>query len=159
LAFDGGKPRIAYYDSSNNKNLKYAACDTACTIAANWTKISVDTISDVGTYASLALDSGKPRIAYYDASSNKALKYAACDSSCTAAASWTILTVDDSNDDGQYASLVFDGGKPRIAYHDNSSDKDLKYAACDTACTVAANWTKIAVDTAGDVGEYASLSR
>ena len=157
LSVDSGKPRIAYYDNSN-KDLKYAACDSSCTTASNWTKISIDTAGDVGSYASLALDSEKPRIAYYDGGGNKDLKYASCDSSCTTAANWTAVTVDSSGDVGNYASLALDGVKPRIAYYEAGGPKDLKYASCDASCTTVANWTKISVDTSGDVGNYASLA-
>src|SRR5206468_7381215 len=37
-------------------------------------------------------------------------------------------------------------------------DADLKYATCPAGCTVAANWTNVAVDQTGYAGAYSSLA-
>ncbi|MEK7107006.1 MAG: hypothetical protein AAB899_02365, partial [Patescibacteria group bacterium] len=146
---------VAYYDV-NNDALKYASCDANCTTASNWTKVAIDTTGNVGQYASLAMDSNKPRITYYDAT-NKDLKYASCDANCTTASNWAKVAIDTTGNVGQYTSLVLDSSKPRVAYYDVNNDA-LKYASCDANCTTASNWTKVAVDSAGNVGQYASLA-
>ncbi len=158
LVFDStGRPRVAYFNIGN-KDLKYASCNTTCTVAANWTITSVDIGGTVGQYSSLVLDSlNRPRIAYYDAT-NKNLKYTSCDTNCTVASNWTRITVDSLvADTGRYASLILYNDKPRIAYYD-LSNKDAKFASCDSNCTVASNWTRITVDSLNDVGSYSSLA-
>lgn len=148
-------PRIVYY-YANGKDLKYATCDTDCDQSGNWTTITVDSSGDVGQFTSLAMSENKPRVAYYD-EGNKDLKYAFCDSSCTNPSNWTTVTIDSSNDVGQYTSLALDNDKPRITYFDESS-KNLKFATCDSNCGSAGNWTTITIDSSGDVGKFSSLA-
>ncbi len=150
--------QIVYYDTTN-KALKYAVCTSSCTVPANWTTVTVDTATNTGEYASLAIYNGLPRISYYD-STNKELRYATCDSNCTVPASWTKITVDSSSPDvGWYTSLALDtAGNPRISYFDNGTHF-LKYAFCNTACTVAVSWTNLTIDnSANPVGQYTSLA-
>ncbi len=154
LALDGVKNKVAYYNESS-KDLKYAECDSDCTNNANWSSVTIDSSGDVGTFTSLALDSGKPRISYYYKGS-KDLRYASCDATCTSVGNWTIVTVVSSGDVGKYTSIALDGSKPRISYY-NKSDKDLMYAFCDVTCTSAGNWATVTVQSSGDVGEYTSL--
>jgi uncharacterized repeat protein (TIGR02543 family) len=76
IALDAtNKVHIGYYDVSNTA-LKYAACSTNCTVTSSWAVLQVDNSSDVGQFASLAVDTtGKRYIGYYDAT-NGDLKYA-----------------------------------------------------------------------------------
>jgi len=157
LGLDSGKPRISYYDDAPNKNLKYASCDTDCIQAASWTTTAIDSAGDVGQYSSLVLDGSKPHISYYD-SGNRDLKYASCESSCGSPSSWTLATPDSSGNIGEYSSIALDSGKPRISYFDNSNS-DLKHASCDTGCDTGGNWTKVSIDTAGNVGQYTSINK
>jgi hypothetical protein len=79
LALDGaGNRHIAYYDGSNG-DLWYATSSTGanCGPGMNtWLCYPVDSLNDVGKYASLYVDNGNDfHIAYYDATTDK-LKYA-----------------------------------------------------------------------------------
>lgn len=155
LVLDSGKPRITYYDATND-DLHYAECNGTCTTAGNWTKIAVDTTNTVGTYGSLNLDGTKLRAAYRYVTSGD-LKYAECDANCTTAGNWTKVAIDTTNDVGRYTSLAIDTSKPRIAYYDVTNG-DLRYASCDATCTTAGNWTKVTVDSTGNVGQFASIN-
>lgn len=68
LVYDsGGRPHVVY----GGDHLYYAWYD-----GSTWVKLTIDTNSQVGEYASIALDNdNNPRIAYYD-SANRSLKFA-----------------------------------------------------------------------------------
>ena len=155
ITLDGDKPRISYYDTTND-NLRYASCESSCTSASNWTTAAIDSAGTVGAWNSIALDAGKPRISYFD-TTNTNLKYASCEGSCTTASNWTLITVDSTDSPGQWTSLALDGAKPRISYYE-ATNGNLKYASCESSCTSAGNWTATSVNTINDVGEYTSIA-
>jgi hypothetical protein len=149
-------PNIAYRVGTATTTLKFA----------KWTgsafeKATVTSAGDYpGQYASLALDADdNPRIGhYYSKPNHEGLGYAHWDGG------WILdAKVPGTADDpiGQYASLALDpadGYNPRIAcykYNDGvlPLEQDLVYASYD-----GTSWTLLPVDTAGDVGQYASLA-
>ncbi len=155
---DNNSPHISYH-YINDLDLKYAFCESNCDQAGNWTKITIDSSGDVGSYSSLAISASGAlaRISYFE-EGDKDLKYAQCDSNCTNPANWSTVIVDSASDVGLYTSIVIDGsGNPRISYYDQS-DKDLKYAECNSNCDQAGNWTTITVDSTGDVGMFTSIA-
>jgi len=116
-----GRPLIAYYDQAQG-DLKFAACgDVGCTPAL----ASVITLddgggADVGSNPAIDLDdSGRPVIAYHDATAG-ALRLAGCATpSCDAGR--TIVVVDDVGFTGLEPALVVAGATVYVSYY----DKDL----------------------------------
>jgi len=163
LAVDGsGRPRVSYYDASDG-HLKYAGCAADCTSASNWQTVTIDQSPGVGMYTSIALGAdGRRHISYVDAA-NGDLKYATCAVSCTNAANWLMVPVDQASQVGSYTSIAVDAnGMRHISYYD-ASNKDLKYARCAANCTNSAGWTRVIVDkgtglSGTNVGEYSSLA-
>jgi subtilisin family serine protease len=147
IAYDrDGVLHLAYYDPAIH-SVRYATRDTK----GLWSKTQiVDTSSnDVGVYVSIDIDStGKPAIAYFD-NTNSDLKYAHFNG-----ASWDVQTRDSAKSVGQFPSLTFDPqGNPVIAYY-RKSGGDLRMQTSDASGA----WTRIDVDTTGDVGAWASVS-
>ena len=150
---NNGLPVISYYDSTNG-DLKVAACTSSSCSTATIT--TVDSTGDVGSHSSIAIrENGFPVISYHDFT-NTVLKVAACTTTdCTGTA--TITTIDPTGDVGEYTSIAIgNNGLPVISYH-NSTDDDLKVAACTTTdCTGTA--TISTVDSADAVGFYTSIA-
>jgi hypothetical protein len=120
-----GLPIISYYDQTNG-DLKVAHCsNAACTTGIDTT--TLDSIGDVGLYASITIGSdGLPVISYYDAG-NGNLKLAHCyNASCTAGAVTTTL---DINVGGYSSITIGSDGLPIISYYDNANGH-LKVLKC-----------------------------
>ncbi|MBI3811422.1 MAG: hypothetical protein HY283_04360 [Nitrospirae bacterium] len=153
----GGAIHISYYDTrdvnTNNGALRYVTSGSPPVV------VDAPAGGNVGQYTSIAVSStGVVHISYYD-QTNAALKYATCSATCTNPANWTAITVDKpANNVGQYTSIaVSSTGVLHISYWDSNA-QDLKYATCSATCTNPANWTKIAVDTTGNVGQYTGIA-
>ncbi len=153
-----GNPKASYLQV-DSYDLKYTYWD-----GSQWQIVTVDSAGKTGYFASLALTSlGNPRISYYsseDSSNNPTgnLRYAYCNTSCNDPTNWGIVTVDSTGDVGGHTSIVLNSsGNPRISYYDFTNG-DLKYAYCDVNCYISTNWTKVAVDSTGNVGEYTSIA-
>ncbi|MCX6128748.1 MAG: collagen-like protein [Proteobacteria bacterium] len=155
IGADKGKVSISYYDVTN-QDLKFASCPGSCFVAANWTKITVDSTGNVGQFTSLVQSAGASHLAYYDVT-NQDLKYASCASSCELAANWTPIAIDSTNNMGQYASMTLSNGTLNLAYFDATA-LDLKYASCAADCQTAANWAKVSIESTGTVGQFAAIT-
>ncbi|MBP1702127.1 MAG: exported protein of unknown function [Chloroflexi bacterium] len=152
LAIDGqDRPHVAYYHATN-QDLVYAYANwDATNLKWVWAfEGPVDSVGDVGQYASLGLDAnGKPHIAYYDAT-KKVLKYAFK----SMLDAWVVETVDNTAHVGKFASLAVSGvADIYITYYDETLG-DLKFAK-----KVGGVWAAPqAVDSTGNVGQYTSLA-
>ncbi|MBN2081339.1 PKD domain-containing protein [bacterium] len=160
LTIVDGRPAFAYCDYTTF-DLRFAYSSTADgAAAADWTTVLVDETGNVGRYPSLAVIKGNPAIAYHD-ESNSNLKYARSNTATGASATdWTqIVTADATASTGTYASLATVAGNPAIAYYDNT-DTALKYSRSSTPTgSASGDWAGyFIVDTATDVGRYASLA-
>ena len=112
-----------------------------------WDVEPVDTLGDVGQFASLGIDKNNvPHIAYYDVT-NQVLKYAVFTGSV-----WNIEVVDDDGDVGQFASLALDNNDmPHISYFDATAGA-LKYAR-----KTPTGWEIAIVDPGPGVGLFTSI--
>lgn len=93
-----------------------------------WYVTAVDTTGNVGLFSSMVAQEGEVHIAYYDATTIGALRYAF---SNDGGSSWTIDTADDNSGVGgvgMFASLdVGPNGEPQVAYYD-ANNTHLKWA-------------------------------
>lgn len=116
----------------------------------SWETETVDSLGDVGEYASIDLDSQNyPHICYYD-STNFNLKYAKWDG-----LSWHIEIIESVINQGYFLSLSIDSNDfPHISYQQNGIiDGDLKYAKWN-----GSSWDIDFVDTDGNTGADSSLA-
>jgi hypothetical protein len=136
----------SYFDATNG-DLKYYCGITSCSPSTR----TLDSVGNVGTWSSLALNSSTvPTIAYAADGQLKVLRCA--DTSCSSIAMMKI--VDSSVNDTQYVSLALDtNGVAYIAYYANNS---LRLAYCgDLACTSP---TITTLSNGIYIGLYASLA-
>jgi hypothetical protein len=153
IAIDSyGFKHISYFDATNI-DIKYATDKTG-----SWVTISIDTSGNVGSSTSIAIDSNDAvHISYYDAT-NTGLKYATCSSGCTTTSNWNIVSVDTTGNVGWWTSIAINSNNAvHISYYDSTND-DLKYATCASSCSSTSSWSKVTIDSNGDVGKYSSVA-
>jgi hypothetical protein len=146
-----GFKHISYFDATNTK-LKYATDKSG-----SWVHTTVNTNSQMGRYTSIAIDSeGYVHISYDEHSmSYNHLMYATDKSG-----SWVNTIADGSADVGSHTSIAVDSNDVvHMSYYDyGSSKKNLKYATCSSSCSSTSSWSKVTVDSNGDVGKYNSIA-
>jgi hypothetical protein len=148
LALDtAGHPRLLWFSQPSISDpgvFQYAECNSACTNAAQWTKVNLATVSVGTSYYSryFALDQqGHPRYLYTDTNTNHTgTYYVYCDTNCTSATQWHEVQINSAFLLYDF-SLAFDtAGGAHIAYRDATGFPDnLGYAEC-AACGNAAGW-------------------
>jgi hypothetical protein len=110
--------------------------------------------SDGGQYASMAMVSGNPAIAFYDFTNAQLMFVRAADANGTL---WGMPTwVDTTGNVGTHASMAVANGNPAIAYYD-ATNGDLKYLRATNSTGTSWGGAPVTVDSSGNVGEYASL--
>jgi len=140
---DSNAIHVAYYDAlAANLNLKYAKSIDG---GNSWTTTPLDTVGDVGKYASITGDgTTNLYVAYYD-DTNDDLKYAFWNGSV-----WATSPIDQTlnRDVGQYAKIARDSlGYLYVLYQDVTG-YDLKLAK------YTGSWATSTVLSTGDVGSH-----
>jgi hypothetical protein len=127
-----GADGVVHVSYGNDGDLRYARCAAACTVAANWLKVTVDAPDFRGQFSSLAVGTdGRVHVSYYDGT-NGDLRYATCAAACLSSTSWVRyrldgLTLVGNPDVGTFTSLaVDDGGTVHVSYRDETITA-LKY--------------------------------
>ena len=153
-----GNPTISYYDITNGE-LKVAACNNpTCTGTPASTNTTIDNSTiEIGTYTSITIGiNGNPIISYSDGRIGD-LKVAACNNpTCTGTLVSTNTTIDSDGSAFTETSIAIGtNGNPIISYG-NSSNGELKVAACDNpTCTTSTNTT---IDSDGFVSSFSSIA-
>ena len=164
VSMPDGRQHVTYYDRTRTA-LKYATCGSGCTTAANWQKVTIagaaGALSDAGLFSSLEVDAtGRRHVIYYERAMDRTrptLQYATCldRSNCVTSAGWQRVTIDatasppssDATNSVQETSFaITPDGRRHVSYTDRSAP-GLKYATCQTNCTVASSWRRVLVDT------------
>jgi hypothetical protein len=150
-----GNPVISYYDLTNG-NLKVLHCDDP-NCAGGEGPASPDTVGDVGTYTSLALDTtGNPVVSYYDFS-NRNLKVIHCNDAFCTGGNESIQSPDTAGNVGLFSSLELDVlDNPVVSYYD-ADNGDLKVLHCNDPNCAGGDDSITPADTSGDVGSFTSL--
>jgi hypothetical protein len=140
IAIDSkGNPAVAFREVSTGGDLKLArylggaTTGTGCAVNT-WNCTTIDTVGDVGAYASLAFDvEGNPWISYRDTTNQnpKVARYLGGATTGTGCAinTWSCTSVlTTSDNDGFFTSLAFaPNGNAWLAFHD-ATNGDAEYA-------------------------------
>ncbi len=149
LAFDGGTPFVAFQDRSTpDYKLTVMKFDA---LSGNWVNVGPANFSpSVAYFISLAVDSGRPYVAFQDRSTlgNKAsvMKFD------TLAGNWVnVGPVGFSDDSANSISLVFDNGVPYMAYT-GSSGSNVNKVSVMKFDALAGNWVNVGATNFSDPG-------
>ena len=142
----GGTDMHAVWYDGKNFDLRYASHK-----AGKWSVSTIDSIGDVGQFASLAVDSkGAVDIAYHD-STNHDLRYAT-DAGSPGVFAVTIVDGSDSAA-GFYCAIALDANDKAHIAHYELLGSDLRYTS-----NASGGWKTEIVDAPGTVGQYAAIA-
>ncbi|MGY8699083.1 MAG: RCC1 domain-containing protein, partial [Candidatus Poseidoniales archaeon] len=132
--------------ASNSKEVYYGRCATLCTSSSSWSNVSIDSHTSstfLGQNPSISVDSNNnPHIVYRGvdptgSTTNSALAYATCTSSCLFhSSSWLILTADGRGGAAWGTSIAVNQGNNsvHIVYVlSGMGGDDIYYLSTDTA--------------------------
>jgi hypothetical protein len=148
-----GRQHITYKDAGK-QDLRYATCAANCTVARNWSKVSVDTTGAVGHQTSLEVGSNGRRHVSYKDQTNQDLKYATCPpaADCTLATSWQKVPIDTLEDAGGGSSIAIGASGQRHVSHfrrrsgTSAIITGVRYATCSANCGQVGSWSRVTVE-------------
>ncbi len=157
LAEVNGFPAVCYYTG----DMIYAeATSLAPTVAADWAKVTVDSVGFVGADSKLAVNNGNPYLLYRD-STEVFLRLAYVDVlDRLNASSWVKVDVDEGKKAGEYSDIWFQGDDILIAYSREPQDVEMHFAIGPKSPTSMSHFKRMLVESVyrEDVGAYASLA-
>lgn len=148
-----GHPALAYYDA-DNQDLRYIrALDSAGT---QWgTSVTVDSIGACGEFCSLAIVNGRPAISYFHEQDN--VRYVrANDALGTSWGASVGMDNSQSGPRGQGTSLAVIGGRPAIAYQ-NNTNSNIRYVRASDADGTSWPNAGITIGTSGATDVHLDL--
>lgn len=122
---EDGTAVMSYYDAAN-ADLKLATCSTGSKLCETRQIVTVDSADNVGLYTSLALQTDRAVISYYDAT-NGDLKLAICSLGGQLCDERQIVVLDSDGNVGRYTSLLIYRNQAIVSYQDVTKG-DLKVA-------------------------------
>lgn len=159
---EGGRPRVAYVDEDGDRGeaggtLDFASCDTGCTDRQEWTVVHLTTPGTANpAQPQLNYVGARPRLAYSEGGSSRAIVYAACEQHCLAPDQWqhTRLPVKVGSARSRFA-LRFEGHQPRLAA---AGGQRASYLECESECTDPVHWSEVAVVDSDTHADHVDLA-
>ena len=156
LQIVSGNPALSYFDPANG-NL-YFSRGSSADGSGVWSASVVDdgatASGDAGQFASLAIVSSNPAIAYFDAS-NGDLKFAR-NAASNGLGAWSIASIVTTDTVGAFSSLAIIGGNPAIGFFDDTADA-VRFTRNANA-TGSGAWSTFTVGGTGGIGTRLSLA-
>lgn len=163
IAIDGaGRIHVAMVSSPGT--VSYSTCASNCGAAASWSTVAVGPTGFLGlTRTQLQVDAaGHPRILFLFTTGGGAdeYRYAACDTACSTASSWSVVAAAKATGSGQdeeIRSFALDAqGHPGfVRVETGGGTRGLYYERCVAAsCTSAASWTETLVGADDATSDY-----
>jgi hypothetical protein len=150
----GGALHVVYPVSDRNgMALRYASCVAGCAAQANWHRTDID--SALYVLPTLAADSsGTLQLIYARTDSTaRALRYASCAASCTAASNWLGSTIDTDLAVAAVPSMALGpNGDLHIVFTEVRESEfgtsgQLRYGTCSSGCASMSAWQFVTLDS------------
>ncbi len=139
-----GQPRLVWtYRTTTlgDDHYVYAACDSNCLTAANWSEVELLTSSTSRRNLTLT-PQGQPRFLYVDFDSlHKGLFYAYCDANCTVGGNWSEVKLSTAVQFYDINFMADDSGVLHLLY--NFDNGTVEYGRCGASCGTAVNWSSL----------------
>ncbi|MBI2346109.1 MAG: Ig-like domain-containing protein, partial [Deltaproteobacteria bacterium] len=151
---------VAVAGSSAASVYVYCPNTSGCSSASNWTTVTVDSNTSIGTHVGLALAGSTLMIAYEDTDRQQLLS-AACSSSCTDRGNWSTGIIDTETNVGRQPVVRVDStNRFHLIQKVVGTADDWRYGTCSAAndCTRSSNWVFLTVATTETIGSTPSLA-
>lgn len=133
--------------------LRYAGCPGACTDAANWQSVSIDTALYTGQSGAVLTTDGISVVAGLGDNASS-LRFAQCAGACSVPSHWQVATIHSAATIGWSVTpharpvTADSSGGLHLAFVDISAvHPSMDYAYCAGSCLTPTNWHTVVVDT------------